>query len=68
MVGKSLFSPRDCYNIADKIVDMWYKYDLLLKFARMEDNEQMIGDFSGLVWELELLIEAYGFKEMVKIN
>ena len=68
MASKSLFSPRDCYNIADDIVTMHHKFNLLYKFAVMAGDEQMMADFQGIVWELELIIDAYGFKEMVKIN
>lgn len=66
MGKKSLFSTRDLYDLADKIMDMYTKFDLLLKFARMDEDEQMIADFSGIVWELELIIETYGLREMTK--
>jgi hypothetical protein len=68
MASKSLFSPRDCYNIADDIVNLHHKFDLLYRFAKMDGDEQMMADFQGIVWELNLIIESYGFKEMTKIN
>jgi hypothetical protein len=68
MAKKSLFSTRDLYNMADRIVDLHHKFDLLLKFAKMEADEEMTAAYSGIVWELELLIETYGLREMVKIN
>jgi hypothetical protein len=68
MAKKSLFSTRDLYNMADKIVEMYTKFDLILKFAKGENNQVMIDAYSGIVWELELLINAYGLKEMTKIN
>jgi len=68
MASKSLFSPRDCYNLADDIVNMYTKFDLLYRFAKMDGDEQMMADFQGIVWELNLIIEAYKFRDMVKIN
>jgi hypothetical protein len=68
MASKSLFSPRDCYNLADDIVNMHNKFDLLYRFAKMDGDEQMMADFQGIVWELNLIIEAYGFKDITKIN
>ena len=65
---KSLFSPRDLFNMADRIVDMHTKMDIILKLARAENNQVMINAYAGIVWELELLIGAYGLREMVKIN
>jgi hypothetical protein len=68
MANKSLFSPRDCFALADNIVTAHHKFNLLYKFAKMEDNEQMMADFQGIAWELNLIIEAYGFRDMTKIN
>jgi hypothetical protein len=68
MANKSLFSPRDLYNMADRIVEMYDRFNLILKFATGEDNKVMIDAYSGIVWELNLLIEAYGLREMTKIN
>jgi hypothetical protein len=68
MASKSLFSPRDCYNIAEDVINMYNKFDLLYRFAKMDENEQMMADYQGIVWELNLIIEAYGFREMTKIN
>ena len=65
---KTLFSPRDLFNMADRIVEMHTKMDLILKFARAENNQVMIDAYAPIVWELELLMNAYGLREMVKIN
>jgi hypothetical protein len=67
-VGKSLFSPSDLYHMADKIVEMYDKFDLLFKFAKMEDDLERMNTYSTITWELNLLIEAYGLREMVKIK
>ena len=68
MAKKSLFSPRDLYNMADNIVEMYDRLNLVLKFATGEDNKVMMDAYSGIVWELNLLIETYGLREMTKIN
>jgi hypothetical protein len=68
MASKSLFSPRDCYNIAEDIVNMYTKFDLLYRFAKMDGDEQMMADYQGICWELNLIIESYGSREMTKIN
>jgi hypothetical protein len=68
MAGKSLFSPRDCYALADNIVNAHLKFDLLYKFAKAEGDEQMMAAYQGIAWELNLIIETYGLREMTKIN
>jgi hypothetical protein len=65
---KSLFSKSDLYHLADEIVNMYVKLDLIYKFAKMEKDEVMMKAYSSIMWELNLLIEAYGLREMVKIN
>jgi hypothetical protein len=47
---------------------MYTKFDLLYRFAKMDGDEQMMADFQGIVWELNLIIETYGFRAMTKIN
>jgi hypothetical protein len=65
---KTLFSKLDLYHLADEIVTMYIRMDLIYKFAKMENNQVMMDAYSGIMWELNLLIEAYGLKEMCKIN
>jgi len=66
--NKTFFSKSDLYHFADEIIGMYTRMKLILDFARMEDNKLMIDAYSGIVWELELLIDAYNLKEMTKIN
>ena len=54
--------------MADAIVEMHTRFDTILKFARTDNNQTMIDAYSGIVWELELLISAYKLREMTKIN
>jgi hypothetical protein len=68
MAKKSLFSPRDLYNIADSIVEMYDRLNLVFKFATAEGNQTKIDAYSGMIWELNLLIESYGLREMTKID
>lgn len=68
MAKKSLFSPKNLYELADSMINMYTKMDLVLKFARMNNNKEMIDAYSPIVWELNLLIETYGLREMVKID
>lgn len=65
---KTLFSKADLYHLADELISMYTRMKIILDLARMENNQVMIDAYSGIVFELELLIEAYGMKEMVKIN
>ena len=66
MAKKTLFSKSDLYHLADELVSMYIRMDIILKLARAEENKLMIDAYSGIVWELELLIETYGLKEMIK--
>jgi hypothetical protein len=66
--NKTLFSKADLYHLADELISMYTRMKIILDLARMENNQVMIDAYSGIVFELELLIEAYGMKEMVKIN
>lgn len=68
MAKKSLFSPTDLYHMADAIVEMYNRMNVIYKLACAEDDNEMILAYGGIVVELELLIEAYGLKEMTKIN
>jgi hypothetical protein len=65
---KTLFSKLDLYHLADQIVEMYTRMDLIYKFAKMENNKVMMDAYSGIIFELNLLIESYGMKEMTKIN
>ena len=65
---KTLFSTFDLYNMADRIMEMYTKFNVILKLAKAEKNQLKIDAYSGIVWELDLLIKAYGIKEMIKIN
>ena len=68
MANKTLFSKLDLYHLADQIIEMYTRMDLIYKFAKMEDNKLMMEAYNGIMFELNLLIEAYGMREMVKIN
>ena len=68
MAKKSLFSPTDLYHMADAIVEMYNRMNLIYKLAVAEDNKEVMQAYNGIVVELELLIQAYGLKEMTKIN
>jgi hypothetical protein len=65
--GKTLFSKSDLFHMADKIVDMYDRMDLIRKFYVMNNDDKALV-YSGILWELELLIKAYGLREMVKIS
>lgn len=65
---KTLFSKSDLYHLADELVMMHNRMKLILDFAKMDKNQVLIDAYSGIVWELDLLISAYGMQEMVKIN
>ena len=67
MPSKTLFSKSDLFHMADKIVDMYDRMDLIRKFYVMENNDRALV-YSGILWELESLIKAYGLRQMVKIN
>jgi hypothetical protein len=67
-MAKTLFSKSDLYHMADAIVEMHLRMDTILKLARADNNQVMIDAYSGIVWELELLIDAYKLREMTKIN
>lgn len=47
---------------------MYTRMDLIYKFAQMENNKVMMDAYSGIIFELNLLIESYGLREMTKIN
>jgi hypothetical protein len=66
--NKTLFSKSDLYHLADELISMYTRFSIILNMARMEKNQVMIDAYSGIVWELELLIDTYGMKEMTKIN
>jgi len=66
--NKTLFSKLDLYHMADSIVTMYDKFNLIYKFAKMGDNQLMVDAYYGIVFELNLLIESYGLREMVKIK
>lgn len=65
---KSLFSPKDLFELADSLINLYTRSKLVLDFAKMENDQARIDAFSPLVWELELLIKTYGLKELVKID
>jgi hypothetical protein len=67
-MAKTLFSKSDLYHLADKIVEMYDKMNLIYKLALAEDNKEMIQAYGGVIWELNLLIGTYGLREMTKIN
>jgi hypothetical protein len=67
-MAKTLFSKSDLYHLADSIVEMHRKLDIVYKLAVSENNTEVMNAYSGIVWELELLINAYKLREMVKIN
>jgi hypothetical protein len=65
---KSLFSKSDLYHLADKIVDMYDRLNLVYKFAVMGNDQTMMKAYNGMLVELELLIRVYGLREMTKID
>lgn len=67
-MGKSLFSKSDLYHMADAIIEMYDRLNITYKLALAEDNQTIIETYSGIIWELNLLIEAYNLREMVKIK
>jgi hypothetical protein len=66
--SKTLFSKADLYHMADKIVEMYDRMKLIYDFAVMGKDEQMQRAYSGILTELEILIEAYQLREMIKIK
>jgi hypothetical protein len=66
--NKTFFSKADLYHFADEILSMHKRLSIVLGFAKMNNNQVMIDAYSPIIWELDLLIEAYGLREMVKIN
>jgi hypothetical protein len=54
--------------LADAIVSMYDRLNLVYKFAKMGNDQKMMDAYYGIIFELNLLIEAYGLREMVKIN
>jgi hypothetical protein len=66
--NKTLFSKSDLYHLADELISMYTRFSIILNMARMENNQVMIDAYSGIIWELELLIDSYGMKEMTKLN
>jgi hypothetical protein len=67
-MAKTLFSKSDLYHLADKLVGMYDKMNIIYKLALAEDNKVMIQAYGGVMWELNLLIESYKLREMTKID
>lgn len=65
---KSVFSKADLYHLADRIVDMHTRFKLIYDFAKAAGDQDKASLYYGILFELELLIEGYGLKELVKIN
>jgi hypothetical protein len=54
--------------MADSIVSMYDRLNIVYKFAVAENNKVMVDSYNGIMFELNLLIESYGLREMTKIN
>lgn len=66
---KTLFSKSDLYSLADRIVDLHAKMDLLRKWNESDPNKEEAALTYGFVCiELESLINSFGLREMCKIN
>ena len=68
MAVKLVFSKSDLYHLADKIVDMYDRLKLVYDFAVMGKDEAIMRAYNGPLFELNLLIETYGLRELTKIN
>lgn len=68
MAYKSLFSKADLYHLADELVNLRCKYDLLMKFYQKDGKEEIAAMYRSVVLELDFLLNGYGLKEMVKID
>ena len=68
MANRTMFSKSDLYFLVDQIVGMYDRFKLVYDFAAMGKDEQMQRAYSGILTELEILIAAFGLREMTKIK
>ena len=66
--NKTVFSKLDLYHLMDQMIQMYDKMYLAYNFAKMENDEIKMRAYDGVMFELNLLISAYGMREKVKIN
>ena len=67
-MAKSVFSKAELYHLADSIVSMYDRSNLVYKFAVSKDDKEVMNAYNGMIWELNLLIETYGLRKMIKID
>jgi hypothetical protein len=68
IASKTLFSKVDLFHMAYSIVEMYDRMKLVYDFAVMGKDEARQRAYSGILTELEILIEAYSLRKMTKIN
>lgn len=65
---RTLFSKSDLFHFADRVVSMHIRFKLILDMARLHNDKVMEDAYSGIVTELEILIDAYKLRELIKID